>query len=135
MNCGVNCDVPLLLDAVRENRLDYAAVLQDASTLVERVFLFYPEEDSEDEEETLLKLLYEAETKGEGTVEVTREAGRHCFPAKCKCCIMKQNHKKRVGEGRLLKWDGMGWMDVCRDRIGLPNGWAAVVTIALRSGF
>ena len=35
-------------------------------TLVERVFLFYPEEDREDEEETLLKLLYELETKGEG---------------------------------------------------------------------
>ena len=104
-------------------------------TLVERVFLFYPEEDSEDEEETLLKLLYEVETKGEGTEEVTREAGRYCFPAKCKCCIMKRNYKETVGEGRILKWDGMGWMDVCRDRIGLPNGWAAVVTIALRSGF
>ena len=69
--------MPLLLDAVRENRLDYAAVLPDTSTLVERVFLFYPEEDSEDEEETLLKLLYEVETKGEGTEEVTREAGRY----------------------------------------------------------
>ena len=104
-------------------------------TLVERVFLFYPEEDREDEEETLLKLLYEVETRGEGTEEVTREAGRYCFPAKCKCCIMKRNYKETVGEGRILKWDGMGWMDVCRDRIGLPNGRAAFVTIALRSGF
>ena len=93
----MNCDVPLLLNAVRENRLDYAAVLPDTSTLVERVFLFYPEEDSEDEEETLLKLLYEVETKGEGTEEVTREAGRHCFPAKCKCCIMKRNYRKNSG--------------------------------------
>ena len=82
--------MPLLLDAVRENRLDYAAVLPDTSTLVERVFLFCPEEDSEDEEEMLLKLLYEVATKGGGTVEVTREAGRYCFPAKCKCFIMKQ---------------------------------------------
>ena len=44
-------------------------------TLVERVFLFYPEEDREDEEETLLKLLYEVETRGEGTEEVTRGQG------------------------------------------------------------
>ena len=62
----MNCDVPLLLNAVRENRLDYAALLPDTSTLVERVFLFYPEEDSEAEEETLLKLLYEVETKTRG---------------------------------------------------------------------
>ena len=124
----MNCDVPLLL--MLSEKTGWTRC-----TLVERVFLFYPEEDREDEEETLLKLLYEVETRGEGTEEVTREAGRYCFPAKCKCCIMKRNYKETVGEGRILKWDGMGWMDVCRDRIGLPNGWAAVVTIALRSGF
>ena len=124
----MKCDVPLLL--MLSEKTGWTRC-----TLVERVFLFYPEEDREDEEETLLKLLYEVETRGEGTEEVTREAGRYCFPAKCKCCIMKRNYKETVGEGRILKWDGMGWMDVCRDRIGLPNGRAAFVTIALRSGF
>ena len=94
----MNCDVPLLLNAVRENRLDYAALLPDTSTLVERVFLFYPEEDSEDEEETLYCV------RPCGTVTVSGFGSRNPF-------AMGERH--RQGPGPVL-YSPAVWFSDCR---------------------
>ena len=84
---NIDDDVPLLLNTIQENRLDYAGMLLDCKsyhpptselatardilTLGKRVLLFHPKEDSADKKETLLKLLYKVEMKEERTKEVT----------------------------------------------------------------
>ena len=84
---NIDDDVPLLLNTIQENRLDYAGMLldcrsyhpptselataRDILTLGKRVLLFHPKEDSADKKETLLKLLYKVEMKEERTKEVT----------------------------------------------------------------
>ena len=84
---NIDDDVPLLLNTIQENRLDYAGMLLDCKsyhpstselatardilTLGKRVLLFHPKEDSADKKETLLKLLDKVEMKEERTEEVT----------------------------------------------------------------
>jgi len=90
---NIDDDVPLLLNTIHENRLDYAGVLLDCRSyhpspselttardilnLGKRVLLFYPEEESADKKKSLLKLLYKVEMKEEGTKEVTRKAASY----------------------------------------------------------
>ena len=76
---NIDDDIPLLLNTIQENRLDYAGLLLDCSTyhaspselvtvrdilvLGKRVLLFNPKEDSADKKMGLLKLLHKVETK------------------------------------------------------------------------
>ena len=76
---NIDDDVPLLLNTIQENRMDYAGMLLDCKsyhpstselatardilTLGKRVLLFHPKEDSADKKETLLKLLYKVKVK------------------------------------------------------------------------
>ena len=92
---NIDDDVPLLLNTIQENRLDYAGMLLDCGsyhpstselaavrdilTLGKRVLLFNPKEDSAGKKEALLKLLYKVEMKREGSkgtkVQIKREPG------------------------------------------------------------